>query len=200
MTKQQEKLLKYLFEEAFKIVDRLNYRQVAYILNVVGWNFEINIAELAADLKAREDLNAESIEQEGFWEMFEREGIVIEVEVSDKVKQSRIMEIFERVWYDCGRLKLGYLDQHNLMDDLREIGQALVDIEKLDASDTSKEESSMEYYNQFKDEKRKHRELKELLKQYLELKPAMDKPVLVLEEVMKFHELEQKLIEMSDER
>lgn len=200
MTKQQEKLMKYLFEEAFKIVDKLNYRQVAYILNVVGWNFEVSVAELTADLKAREDLNAESIEQESFWEMFEREGIVIEVEVPDKVKQSRIMEIFERVWYDCGRLKLGYLDQHNLMDDLREIGQALVEVEKLNISDTSKEESSIEYYNLFKDEKRKHRELKELLKQYLELKPAMDKPVLVLEETMKFYELEQKLIEMSDER
>ena len=35
------------------------------------------------------------------------------------------LEAVERVWEDCSQLDLDYVSKHNLMDDLREIKQAL---------------------------------------------------------------------------
>ena len=38
---------------------------------------------------------------------------------------SKKLEAFSRVWEDCSKLDLDYVSKHNLMDDLREIKQAL---------------------------------------------------------------------------
>jgi len=38
---------------------------------------------------------------------------------------SKELEAFERVWEDCSQFDLDYVSKHNLMDDLREIEQAL---------------------------------------------------------------------------
>jgi len=38
---------------------------------------------------------------------------------------SKELEAFNRVWEDCSKLDLDYVSKHNLMDDLREIKQAI---------------------------------------------------------------------------
>ena len=58
---------------------------------------------------------------------------------------SKELEAFKRVWEDCSQLDLDYVSKHNLMDDLREIEQALkrnepmkVDIQKLSCPNCNK--------------------------------------------------------------
>ena len=43
---------------------------------------------------------------------------------------SKELETFNRVWEDCSKLDLDYVSKHNLMDDLREIKQALQQAQK----------------------------------------------------------------------
>ena len=43
---------------------------------------------------------------------------------------SKELEAFNRIWEDCSKLDLDYVSKHNLMDDLREIKQALEQAQK----------------------------------------------------------------------
>ena len=61
---------------------------------------------------------------------------------------------FRKEGYDC--------DLYLLMDALKLINELESENERLDKSDTSKEESSIEYYNLYKDLKRKNKDLNEL--------------------------------------
>lgn len=55
MTKTQEKLLIDLFERSFKIVKSLNYKQVSWILNQVGWLNHFTDDELKEHIKELEN-------------------------------------------------------------------------------------------------------------------------------------------------
>jgi len=48
---------------------------------------------------------------------------------------SKELEAFNRVWEDCSKLDLDYVSKHNLMDDLREIKKALIELEEYKKSD-----------------------------------------------------------------
>ena len=43
---------------------------------------------------------------------------------------SKELAAFNRAWEDCSKLDLDYVSKHNLMDDLREIKQALQQAQK----------------------------------------------------------------------
>ena len=79
-------------------------------------------------------------------------------EIKKALEDNADREHYNSLWYmdDCKCITVAYADILTLINELES------ENERLNKSDTSKEESSIEYYNLYKDLKRKNKDLNEL--------------------------------------